>query len=119
MDDEILTIYCLCDEFLQSIGHKDHPQCLMSSAEVMTVALIAAINFWWQLCSRSPLVTFATMDALCSQQESLFASFLSSYHYADNSNNPFSFQPLSFLINSSSAVCASTDHRAAIMGNTL
>ena len=45
MDDEILTIYCLCDEFLQSIGHKDHPQCLMSSAEVMTVALIAAINF--------------------------------------------------------------------------
>jgi hypothetical protein len=45
MDDEILTIYCLCDEYLRSIGHKDHPQCQMSSAEVTTVAIVAVMNF--------------------------------------------------------------------------
>ena len=41
MDDEILTIYCLCDNFLLSASQHDHPSCQMSSAEVMTVALVA------------------------------------------------------------------------------
>jgi hypothetical protein len=45
MDDEILTIYCLCDDLLISLNHHDHPSCLMSSAEVMTVALSAALYF--------------------------------------------------------------------------
>ncbi|HSM56201.1 MAG TPA: hypothetical protein VK879_08610, partial [Candidatus Sulfomarinibacteraceae bacterium] len=45
MDDEILTIYCLCDELLQAVGHRDDPQCQMSSAEVMTVAIVAARCF--------------------------------------------------------------------------
>lgn len=45
MDDEILTIYCLCDDLLISVNHHDHPSCLMSSAEVMTVALTATLYF--------------------------------------------------------------------------
>ncbi len=45
MDKEILTIYCLCDDFLQSIHHRDNAQCRMSSAEVMTVALVATMHF--------------------------------------------------------------------------
>ncbi|MGB1251024.1 MAG: transposase [Candidatus Promineifilaceae bacterium] len=45
MDDEILTIYCLCDDMLQAIGHQDNSQCRMSSAEVMTVAIVAALHF--------------------------------------------------------------------------
>lgn len=45
MDDEILTIYCLCDDLLISVNHHDHPCCLMSSAEVMTVALTATLSF--------------------------------------------------------------------------
>jgi len=45
MDDEILTIYCLCDDLLQAMGHQDHPKCMMSSAEVMTVAIVAALHF--------------------------------------------------------------------------
>ena len=45
MDDEILTIYCLCDDFLLSASHHDHPSCQMSSAEVMTVALVAVLYF--------------------------------------------------------------------------
>jgi hypothetical protein len=45
MDDEILTIYCLCDDLLMSVHHQDHPSCQMSSAEVMTVALVAVLYF--------------------------------------------------------------------------
>ena len=45
MDNEILTIYCLCDDLLLSVNHQDHPSCLMSSAEVMTVAITAVLSF--------------------------------------------------------------------------
>jgi hypothetical protein len=44
MDDEILTIYYLSDELLKAFGHRDHPQCAMNSAEIMTVALVAVTH---------------------------------------------------------------------------
>jgi hypothetical protein len=34
MDDTIITIYCLCEEFLEAIGHRDDPQVRLSTAEV-------------------------------------------------------------------------------------
>jgi len=42
---QVTTIYCLCDDFLRAWGHKDDPQAKMSTAEVMTVALVAAARF--------------------------------------------------------------------------
>jgi hypothetical protein len=45
VDDTITTIYCLCDEFLKAIGHRDDPQARLTTAEVMTVALVAAAFF--------------------------------------------------------------------------
>jgi hypothetical protein len=45
MDDTITTIYCLCDDFLKAMRHRDDPQVLMSTAEVMTVPLVAAAHF--------------------------------------------------------------------------
>lgn len=45
MDHEILTIYYLCDDLLLSIQYRDQPHCLMSSAEMMTVALTATLYF--------------------------------------------------------------------------
>ena len=45
MDDTITTIYCLCDECLKAIGHRDDPQARLTTAEVMTVALVAAAFF--------------------------------------------------------------------------
>jgi len=45
MQLKIITIYCLCDTFLKAYGHKDDPQAQMSTAEVMTVALVAATFF--------------------------------------------------------------------------
>ncbi len=45
MDDTITTIYCLCDEFLKAWGHRHDPQARLSTAEVMTVPLVAAAFF--------------------------------------------------------------------------
>jgi hypothetical protein len=45
MDDTIITTYYLCDEFLKAIGHHDDQQVRLSTAEVMSVALVAAAFF--------------------------------------------------------------------------
>lgn len=45
MDDTITTIYYLCDEFLKAIRHRDDSQVHLSTAEVMTVPLVAAAFF--------------------------------------------------------------------------
>ncbi len=45
MQEHIITLYCLCDDFLRAWGHEDDPQVQMSDAEVMTVALVAAAFF--------------------------------------------------------------------------
>ena len=45
MDDTIITTYYLCDEFLKAIAHHDDPQVRLSTAEVMSVALVAAAFF--------------------------------------------------------------------------
>lgn len=42
MQERIITIYCLCDEFLKASGVRDHSGASMSTAEVMTTALVAA-----------------------------------------------------------------------------
>jgi hypothetical protein len=45
LNDAITTIYYLSDEFLKTIHHKDDPQVHLSTAEVMTVPLVAATFF--------------------------------------------------------------------------
>ena len=45
MDEEIVAIYCLCDDFLTTRRHREDPQQQMNDAEVMTVALVAARYF--------------------------------------------------------------------------
>lgn len=42
---QIITIYCLCDDFLRAWGRTDAPQAKMTTAEVMTVALVAVTLF--------------------------------------------------------------------------
>jgi hypothetical protein len=46
MDDTITTIYCLCDDFLKAVrSRRDDPQTRLSTAEVMTIPLVAATFF--------------------------------------------------------------------------
>jgi hypothetical protein len=45
MQEQIITLYCLCADFLQAYGYKEDPQARMTTAEVMTVALVAARFF--------------------------------------------------------------------------
>ena len=42
---QIIAIYCLCDDFLSARGHKDAPQAKLTTAQVMTVALVASALF--------------------------------------------------------------------------
>jgi hypothetical protein len=38
MDEQIIATYCLCDDLLKAIHHREDPQCQMNDAEVMTTA---------------------------------------------------------------------------------
>src|SRR3954452_7051484 len=50
MDDTIITIYCLCDDFLKAMCHRrDDPQSRLSTAEVMTIPLVASTFFGGQI----------------------------------------------------------------------
>jgi hypothetical protein len=45
MDTQIILAYCLCDDMLKAMQHREDAQCQISDAEVMTVALVAALHF--------------------------------------------------------------------------
>jgi hypothetical protein len=45
MQDKIITIYCVCADFLAAYGYRDDPQAQMTNAEVMTVVLVASTFF--------------------------------------------------------------------------
>ena len=42
MPEQIITIYCFFDELLKALGHKDDPQAKLTTAEIMTIAIVAA-----------------------------------------------------------------------------
>lgn len=45
MHTKIICIYCICDDFLNAFGIKDDKQCKMTSAEILTVAIVSALFF--------------------------------------------------------------------------
>jgi hypothetical protein len=45
VQEKIITIYCLCADFLAAYGYHDDPQVQMTTAEVMTIALVATEFF--------------------------------------------------------------------------
>jgi Transposase DDE domain len=45
MDTRIVAVYCLCDDMLKALYYKDDVQCQMTAAEVMTTAIIAALDY--------------------------------------------------------------------------
>jgi len=45
MDDQVITTYCLTDDFLLHIRHREPADRAVSDAEVLTVALVAARQF--------------------------------------------------------------------------
>jgi len=44
VDDQIVAIYCLCDDVLKALHHDEDPQRHRSDAEVMTTAIVAALH---------------------------------------------------------------------------
>ena len=45
MPEKIITLYCFFDELLKALGHKDDAQAQLSTAEIMTIAAVAAEFF--------------------------------------------------------------------------
>jgi IS5 family transposase len=45
MDTQIIAVYCLCDDLLRALGHREDRQCHMSEAEVMTIAIVAGLHY--------------------------------------------------------------------------
>ena len=45
MDTQIVAVFCLCDDMLKALHHNEDPQSRISDAEVMTTAIVAALNF--------------------------------------------------------------------------
>jgi hypothetical protein len=45
MDTRIVAVYCLCDDMLKALNHRDDPQSQMTDAEVMTTAIVAALDY--------------------------------------------------------------------------
>ncbi len=68
MDDTIITIYCLCEDFLKAVRHRDDPQAHLSTPEVMTIPLVAATFFGGNLNkSRSFLKEYGYMPNMISK----------------------------------------------------
>ena len=68
MDDAITTIYYLCDEFLKAIRHRDDSQAHLSTAEVITVPLVAATFFGANIeKTRSFLKEYGYMPTMISK----------------------------------------------------
>lgn len=45
METEIITIFCICHDYLNAINFKDDSQCKVATAEIMAIALTAAKFF--------------------------------------------------------------------------
>ena len=45
MIDTITVTYCVCDDLLKAAGHRDDPQCKITTAKVCTIAIVAAREF--------------------------------------------------------------------------
>ena len=57
MIDKIVAIYCLCDDLLKGLHHRQDAQQKMTDAEVMTVAIIAAMYFDGNFVKASEFMT--------------------------------------------------------------
>jgi hypothetical protein len=68
LDATITTTYYLCDEFLKSVGHRDDPQARLSTAEVMTIPLVACALFSGNIeASRSFLDEYGYVEKAISK----------------------------------------------------
>jgi hypothetical protein len=45
MDTQIVVVFCLCDDMLKALRHREDSQCQMTDAEVMTTAIVAMLYF--------------------------------------------------------------------------
>ncbi len=68
MIDHTTALYCIVDDLLKAVGHREDVRCEMSDAEVITAALVAAFNFGGKIeRSRSSLHESGLMPSMLSR----------------------------------------------------
>ncbi len=118
---QIITIYCLCDDFLSAWGHKDAPQARMTTAEVMTVSLVAVTLFHGnQERSRCFLQEHGYIQNMCSKSnlnrrlhdipEALWQAFfdlLAQVHKQTNKDQEYAVDSLPVAVCDNIRICRS------------
>jgi hypothetical protein len=57
MDTYIVLVYCLCDDMLTTMPHHEDSQCRLNDAEIMAIALVAALYFGGNYASSRRLLS--------------------------------------------------------------
>lgn len=57
MNEQIIMIYCLCDDYIRSINHKDWPNVKLSTAEIMLI-FISGMKFFYGNITRANTFLF-------------------------------------------------------------
>ncbi|MGH9857003.1 MAG: IS982 family transposase [Acidobacteriota bacterium] len=45
MDTQIVLVFCMSDDMFKAINHREDPQCRVCDAEIMTIAIVAALYY--------------------------------------------------------------------------
>jgi hypothetical protein len=45
MDEQVIAIFCICDEIVKSYGFPENPNYKMTTAEVMTFAIVSGLHY--------------------------------------------------------------------------
>jgi len=65
MDSHIVAVYCLCDDLLKGLHHYEDPQCQVWDAEIMTIALVAALHFGSNQAKANVFSTSRAISGIC------------------------------------------------------
>jgi hypothetical protein len=77
---DIITIFCICDDYLKSVGHKDDKQARMKTSEILTTAIVGAKFFGGNYQkSRMFLVSHGYIHSILSESR-----FIRRLHMIDN-----------------------------------
>ena len=50
MQDKIITTFCILDDLLQALHHRDDPQAKAPDSEILTIAILACQEFGGNMC---------------------------------------------------------------------
>ncbi len=75
MELKIIFIYCFCADFMNYLGIKSDPQCKMNKAEIMTVAITAALFYGGNFSMAEKFLCGMDILEICLVKVDLIANY--------------------------------------------